>query len=442
MLYADPVAMKSETLADLPSYEKDFSGAQVDGDSGLDQFDHISAYRSLGPIYSVQFRGEKWVCIGGLEANAAAWKNPDIWNYESALKPFREIMGPRHVTQMDGVPHREKRKHLKPGFAMSAIARWIPAIDSVVSDRLVTISGQTSSLHSFFMTSLTLANAATLLKCDLDLEAAATFIRFEEEFIFGTVLADDERSEYYGRPSFQSDKKFVFEFLRQEIERRLEGAQVDDNFAPVIERTLSGQGDADMQELVSEAYLLLMAGTGNTSKLLNCGLQHILKDPDWMGQLREELAGYSSSSFLSGMKDFPKLKATIAEMERLFPAAPVLSRVVANSFEFNGYTLGAGTKVLHLQTIAHFLDEVYEDPYRFKPQRWIDNTYSKKSQGTFGGSTHICLGMNLAKVHMPVVLANILKYYDFEFESDPDIQINVNYGVPQVADLRGVFSKR
>ena len=98
--------------------------------------------------------------------------------------------------------------------------------------------------------------------------------------------------------------------------------------------------------------------------------------------------------------------------------------------------------MLHMQTIAHFLDEVYEEPYRFKPQRWLENDYSKKAQGTFGGSTHICLGINLVRVHMPIVLANIVSNYDLSFKSAPDIRLNFNYGVPQVADLRGSFRRR
>ena len=434
--------MSSTATENMPSYENDFAVGGEASHVGLDQFDHLGAYKKLGPIYSVGFRGERWVCIGGLEANAAAWKNPDIWNYHEALKPFREVMGDRHVTQMDGEPHREKRKQLKPGFGMGAIARWIPEIDGVIKSELERLEEKESSLHSFFMTTLTLANASTLLKTDLNIEEASTFIRFEETFINSTVMSDEDRASFYQSPVFVEDRKFVFEFLRREIRERLLGKEVDDNFAHVIERTTVEGKDVDIQELVSEAYLLLMAGTGNTSKLLNCGLQYVFSDIEWLDTLRRELEPYSAESFLEGMKSFPMLKATIAEIERLFPAAPVLSRVVAKPFEFNGFLLEEGTKVLHMQTIAHFLEEVYDEPYRFKPQRWLENDYSKKAQGTFGGSTHICLGMNLARVHMPIALANILKNYELVFKTEPDIQLNFNYGVPQVADLRGVFRRR
>lgn len=434
--------MPNDSLQAIPSYELDFAGLQTEASEGLDSFDHLAAYRKLGPIYSVQFRGEKWICLGGMEANDAAWRNPDMWNYQAALTPFREVMGERHVTQMDGKPHRQKRRQLKPGFAMSAIGRWIPTIDRIIKERLQSASGATCSLADFIMSALTYSNSQTVLKAPLTEEAINVFIRFEETFIGATVWEESERKAFYESDDFLADKHFVFDLLKKFVEQRIatlpEGE--DDNFSEVLTQTLSdNDGAVDMQELISEAYLLLMAGTGNTAKLLNCGLQHILADEAWLAELREELAGYGPDSFARGMEAFPKLKATIFEIERMFPAAPVLARVVEKPFEFSGYQLEKGDKVLHLQTLPHFLEEIYEEPYRFKPQRWIDNKYSKKSQGTFGGSTHICLGMNLARIHMPIVLANILSAYHLEQVSDSDIKVNLNYGVPQVSDISGRF---
>lgn len=435
--------MPTETFAAIPSYEKDFAKLDFEAHGTLDTFDHLGAYRALGPIYSVQFRGEPWICIGGLEANEIAWKNPDIWDYETALPAFREIMGPMHVTQMDGVAHRQKRKQLKPGFSMSAIGRLIPEVDRVVKRGLRDSIGRECSLHNLFMTMLTYANSETVLRAPLTEEEVQTFIRFEEEFIVGTILEKSVRDEFYGRDSFKRDRKFVFEYLGQLVRERLEGVNLDDNFSEVLRLTLEDRdGQADLQELSSEAYLLLMAGTGNTSKLLNCGLQHILRNEEWHAALREELKEYCPLSFARGMEAHPKLKATIMEMERMFPAAPVLSRVVGSPIEFQGHHLEKGTKVLHLQTLTHFLEEIYEDPYEFKPQRWIDSKYPKKALGTFGGSTHICLGMNLVHIHMPMVLANLLRDYDFVETEAPNIEVNFNYGVPQVSDIRGRLVRR
>ena len=422
----------------LPAYESlGLSGA---GD-GLEQFDHLAAYRSLGPIYQLRFRGERWVAIGGMDANEAAWRNPDQWDYQEALSPFREMMGPTHVTQLDGDPHRRKRRNLKPGFAMSAVFGLIPAIDRSIAGDLRASAGQSLNLHDFFMIALTRANSRTVLHCDFDDVTAAAFIRFEEHFIRGTSMGE-ARHAHYAAPGFQADRALVFAFLGELVDRRLAGRTAADNFQAMLDERRERGEPLDRDELIPEAYLLLMAGTGNTAKLLNCGLQYLTEDPAWLDRLRAELAGYAPEKLLGGMGAFPLLKATLLEIERLFPAAPVLARVVAEPFEFHGHTLPKGTKVLHLQTIPHFLEEIYADPYRFDPARWIDREYPKKSQGTFGGSTHLCLGINLVRLHMPIAIGNLLRDYELTLGERPRISVNVNYGVPQVADLAAVFRPR
>ena len=130
------------------------------------------------------------------------------------------------------------------------------------------------------------------------------------------------------------------------------------------------------------------------------------------------------------------------EMERVFPAAPLHPRLAAEDLEFEGYEIPKGTRILHLHTLTHFLDEIYEEPLRFNARRWTENDYPKKAHGTFGGSTHICLGMNLARIHMPIVMANLVRYFDLEVDELPEIKVNFNYGVPQSSDLVGRLKLR
>ena len=425
-------------IESLPDYTR--LGLPTERD-GLEQFDHLQAYRRLGPIYQLRFRDERHVVIAGMEANEAAWRNPDQWSYHDALVPFREIMGPTHVTQLDGDPHRRKRRNLRPGFAMSAVARHLPVIDSVLREALAESCGQAVGLHEFFMTALTRANSRTVLHCELKAEALAHFIAFEEEFISGTILGE-ARHAHYARPEFVAHREYVFGFLRELVSRRLAREVRSDSFQDMLQDRRERGEPLDPDELIPEAYLLLMAGTGNTAKMLNCGLQHLLANPDWLRQLEEELAGYRVEHLFAGMGAFPRLKATLMEMERMFPAAPVLSRVVEEPFEFAGFELPRGTRVLHLQTLPHFLEEVYASPYRFDPSRWMDREYPKKAHGTFGGSTHICLGMNLVRIQSPVAVANLLRDYRVDLGGEPEIVVNLNYGVPQAAHLTARWSRR
>ena len=79
-----------------------------------------------------------------------------------------------------------------------------------------------------------------------------------------------------------------------------------------------------------------------------------------------------------------------------------------------GCKIPAETLVFNNHTLCHFLEEIYEDPFAFKPQRWLDGEYPKKAHGTFGGGTHVCLGMNVTRVHAPVILTNLVKNYELE----------------------------
>jgi hypothetical protein len=424
-------------LAEIPHYQSLLAESSTDGPPpSLDQFDHLRAYRELGPIYKVRFRDEDWVVIGGLDANDLAWRHPDAWSYHDALEAFREVMGPTHVTQLDGKAHRAKRKTLKPGFAMSQMGKVIPAIDATVAEQFRTHTGELLDLHAFFMETLTEANCRSVVDFPLTKEQRADFIRFEETFIGNTQKAPAVRRAFYNDPEFAALRERVIGVCETIVKRRAGGERKDDNFQAVLDTHETPLAELPIHELVSECYLILMAGTGNTAKVLNCGLRHLLDESAWLVRLQEEVDRYSPMMLAGGMTEFPLLKATLMEMERLFPAAPVMPRKSAIPLEFAGVEIPAGTKILHLHTLPHFLEEIYEEPYRFKPQRWIDNEYPRKAHGTFGGSTHVCLGMNLARVHMPILLCNLLRDYTLQVEELPDIKVNFNYGVPQTSNLR------
>lgn len=425
------------SLAEIPHYQSLFGNADTVGaPPSLDQFDHLRAYRELGPIYRVRFRDDDWIVIGGLEANELAWRNPDAWSYHDALEAFREVMGPTHVTQLDGPPHRAKRKTLKPGFAMSQLGRVIPAIDATVAEQFRTHAGELLDLHAFFMETLTEANCRSVVDFPLSREQRDDFIRFEETFIRNTQQAPARRRAFYENPDFAALRKRVLGVCAEIVSARAAGERRADNLQAVLDTHETPLREVPLDEMVSECYLLLMAGTGNTAKVLNCGLRHLLDESAWLARLQPEIDRYTSAALASGMSDFPLLKATLMEMERLFPAAPVMPRRSAVALEFAGVEIPPGTKILHLHTLPHFLEEIYEEPYRFKPQRWLENEYPRKAHGTFGGSTHVCLGMNLARVHMPILLGNLLRDYRLEVDELPDIQVNFNYGVPQTANLR------
>ena len=67
--------------------------------------------------------------------------------------------------------------------------------------------------------------------------------------------------------------------------------------------------------------------------------------------------------------------------------------------------------------MSHFEAARYPDPLKFKPERWLSEDLNKPN--AFGGGKHMCLGMGVTRVYMPLTLALIYTEYDVEITEPP-----------------------
>lgn len=428
------------TLEDLPLYvtavadeDKDQEFSNEDVNYAKDPVGyHLRAFRELGPIYRIKFRNEMWVAIGGLEANDFAWRNPDLWSYQKAMAGFGEELGYAHVTTLDGPPHRLKRRSLKSGFGIEVVTRHLPKMVRTVAERFDQMKDREIDLYDFSTQTIILASSRTMVETELTDKMLSLMAKFEEMFMYG-VLLGEFRHTYFTDPTYLNVKNSVFRYLKKVIREHECDDSIDDNLARLICHRPREAGPYSLEEKLYDAYLLLIAGAENTTKLINWAVLYIYSDSAWLEELREELEDWMPESFRSGLRDYPKLKATIMEVERLQPGALSQSRVTVEETEFSGYKIPAGTRVFHNHTLCHFLEEIYEDPFVFKPQRWLDGEYPKKAHGTFGGGTHVCLGMNVTRVYAPVILTTLVKNYGVELKFQPNFR--------HVVDLGGAFHR-
>jgi len=239
-------------------------------------------------------------------------------------------------------------------------------------------------------------------------------------------------------------KKEVFAELERILDERLRSSEEpDDNLTAIIKASRETGQTVSRWELINTIYLILLAGIHNTSNLIHWCLLYLSSDPAWARELRDELSQWDTANF-KGMNQFPRLKATIQEVQRLRPGAIIHRLTAARDFEFDGYLVPRGAEIIHVNTLVHFLDSVYEEPFKFNPRRYLGGrAYPPKANGFFGGGTHICLGMNLAMVHTPIILANVVRDYQYRFVSDPTMQVRIGLGQNQIRNqIPAVFARR
>jgi len=76
---------------------------------------------------------------------------------------------------------------------------------------------------------------------------------------------------------------------------------------------------------------------------------------------------------------------------------------VTSDIEFNGTQLKQGEKIILLFESANFDEAVFGDPDRFRIDRYPNNHLA------FGFGTHFCLGNQLARLELSMMLERLLK---------------------------------
>jgi cytochrome P450 len=163
-------------------------------------------------------------------------------------------------------------------------------------------------------------------------------------------------------------------------------------------RDEQGQGLSD-GEVHDDLISLLLAGHETTATALAWTFLHLFEQPDVLAAVVEECRSGSSTDYL---------QAVIKEVLRLRPPLPITDRVLTEPWNVNGHELPAGTVVAPCIYLVHRHPDLYPDPARFRPERFLDGEAETYSWIPFGGGMRRCLGASFATFEMQVVLATVL----------------------------------
>jgi cytochrome P450 len=244
-----------------------------------------------------------------------------------------------------------------------------------------------------------------------------TLNRYEEEFINGQQLSLSDQDKWFKRIKHQKLRANAFDFFHTTALERKSGPRIDDSLDLLLQRKRVAASTVPLtdSELTEAVYLLTVAGVGNIARIL-CPLLWSINDTQWLPRLRQEVRGFDPA-LLAGMKNFPVLRAIIAETERCFAPAPIVPKRTTKDIEFMGVSIPAGTLIMHLHALSHFDQQRYPDPLKFDPARWIAANPEKPN--AFGGGKHMCLGMGVTRIYLPLILATLFSHHGLEIEHAP-----------------------
>jgi cytochrome P450 len=158
------------------------------------------------------------------------------------------------------------------------------------------------------------------------------------------------------------------------------------------------------RELRDELLTLVLAGHETTANSLAWAFERLVRTPEAYERLRE--------SVRSGESAAEVVEATIHEAMRSRPVIPVIGRRVMVPWQLGEYGVPADTPVLMSILLLHHREDLYPEPYSFRPERFLGHKPGTYEWIPFGGGIRRCLGATLAMAEQRVVMEAVARRTD------------------------------
>jgi cytochrome P450 family 135 len=215
-----------------------------------------------------------------------------------------------------------------------------------------------------------------------------------------TLLAAIGPRSMVRNPTFRALMGAVEESVLEEVHRRRAERRAHErgDIVAMLEQAHRADGSPlSEQELRDELITLLVDGPTSTS--LAWAFERLLRHPEKLARLREEVRSGDGEIYMD---------AVLKETLRLCPPVPVVVRRLLAPMSLGGYVVPAGATVAPCVYLIHRRRDIYPQPERFLPERFIERPAGTYTWIPFGGGVRRCLAASFALLEMKRVLQTVL----------------------------------
>jgi cytochrome P450 len=177
-------------------------------------------------------------------------------------------------------------------------------------------------------------------------------------------------------------------------------------------------GLLDDKEVMAHLIFIVAASFDTLSSGTVATVHYLAANPQWQEAVRDELCSEIANPGWIDIADLNRCElaaCAIKESLRLNSAAPVLWRRAVRPFEFGGHAFPEGTITGVNPMLTHLLPEIWRDPGRFDPNRFLPEQSRGRHRFAFvpfGGGAHGCLGANYASLQVRALLRSLLDRHE------------------------------
>jgi cytochrome P450 len=332
--------------------------------------------------------------------------------------PLRPILGPNSVLTSIGARHMRQRKLLLPPFHGESVQRYVEMITQVAEREIDRWNAGDAFALAPRMQAVTLdVIMSGVFGIDLTPAPGSDDHRLKETFRRLMAAGNHPLFQFVDfRNTGRTEPRGILKAVLDAVDRRLYAvirqrrAADDHERTDVLSLLLQARDEAGEpltdHELRDELMSLILAGHETTANSLAWTFERLLRTPAAYDRLRETVRGGDDEASAA------YVEATIHEGMRMRPVIPMIVRGVKRRWRLGEYVVPAGTPVAMSIAAVHHREDVYERPYSFSPERFLNTKPGTYTWFPFGGGIRRCLGATLAMAEQRVVLEAIARRTD------------------------------
>ena len=411
-----------------------------------------------GPIAAVEDGGQRVVFLFSPEYNQQVLSDTERFHAR-----FFAVRGPKRSAQrrvtcgllaMNGEQHRRNRRMVKEPFGLRAIGTYGEVIARLTDEMLTSwCPGEVRDMAEE-MRQFMLRVTSTLLFGMNDPELAyrlgdmiARWVTLNHDVGAGALVPNDRFFRHY-EELLAFAEELEAEILGM-IRLRRESQQPGRDVLSILVRMHDEEGGLTDEELVGQAAVLFGAAHMTTAHSLVWTLLLLAQHPSAMQTLWEELnqaerkeqgAGRAVEKAADG--SLPKgdelslLDRVIKESMRLLPASAYSQRINTVAVQLGPLFLPRGTGIVFTPLVTHRLADVYAQPEKFLPDRWLTLRPSPYAYHPFGAGPRLCVGGPLATAIIRIALQKILTR--FRLSVVPGAKVSAHIEATMLAPTKGL----
>lgn len=179
------------------------------------------------------------------------------------------------------------------------------------------------------------------------------------------------------------------------------------------------KGEIDLEGIRDEVNTFMFEGHDTTATALSFGLMILAEYPEVQERIYKESKEIFGDSYRPAsaieLGEMKYLDAVVKEILRIYPSVPFIGREVVEDFMLGDVKVKKGTEVLvHIYGL-HRIEDLYPEPEKFKPERFLSGeSRHPYAYVPFSAGLRNCIGQRFAKLEIKSVLSEIIRNFKLE----------------------------